>query len=321
MGVLSQCRSIHVGRDHDHLKWSKKLAPVLTVSSGDVVTFDTVDSSNDQITLDSDASTIRSLDLGLANPVFGPVFVRDACPGDVLKVEVLDLEVADWGWTAIIPGFGLLADEFPDPDLKIWQLDKGNGYARLNGAVRVPLRPFLGCMGLAPATEEDLSTIPPTNAGGNLDCCELSVGSTVFLPVQTHGALFSCGDGHAAQGHGEVCGTAIETSVKATLRFELCKDQPWVTSPHFQIPPASQLGVTILPDRGRYAATGIDPDLLEAARKAVRNTIQWLVVAKGLTRNEAYMLASVAGDLQIVQAVNMPNFEVAMSLPLGVFSL
>lgn len=309
--------NFHVGRDCGHLKWSRKIAPKLTVSSGQTVTFDAVDSSNGQLIATSDASAIKSLDFGLANPVFGPILVENAQPGDVLKVEVLNLEIADWGWSAIIPGFGLLAEDFPEPDIKIWSLDRKNGYAQFKD-MRIPLRPFLGCMGLAPSNDEELSTVPPTHAGGNMDCRELGIGSTVYLPVQTAGALFSCGDGHAAQGHGEVCGTAIETPVRATLRFELCKNQPWVTAPQYQTPPLAQIPNT-LPDLGTYGVLGVSPDLFEAAKSATRSLIDWLVSTKGLTRSEAYILASVAGDLQIAECVNVPNFEVAMSLPLGIF--
>ncbi|RMJ25961.1 Acetamidase formamidase [Aspergillus sp. HF37] len=319
MSSTSQYASVHVRRDHAHMKWSKSISPVLTVSSGETVTFDAVDSSNGQIGKTSDASTIPSMDFGLVNPVFGPVYVRDAQPGDVLKVDVEDLQTADWGWSAIIPGFGLLADEFPDPALNIWHLDRDKGFTLFKDRVRVPMRPFLGCMGVAPASDDELSTVPPTAGGGNMDCRELSVGSTVYLPVQAPGALFSCGDGHAAQGDGEVCGSAIETPMKATLRFEVCKGQPGVTAPQYQTPPNSQLQRSI-PDFGRYATMGIDSDLLEATKQAVRNLIQWLVATKGLNRNEAYILASVAGDLQIAEAVNMPNYEVSMSIPLGIFA-
>ncbi|KAJ6020523.1 hypothetical protein N7540_006027 [Penicillium herquei] len=310
--------NFHVGKDCGHVKWSRNITPKLTVSSGQTVTFDAIDSSNGQLTPDSDASAIKTLDLGIANPVFGPIFVQDAQPGDVLKVEILNLEVADWGWSAIIPGFGLLADEYPEPEIKIWSLDREKGYAQFKD-MRIPLRPFLGCMGLAPGNDEELSTVPPTHHGGNMDCRELSVGSTVYLPVQTAGALFSCGDGHAAQGHGEVCGTAIETPIRATLRFELCKNQPWVTTPQYQTPPRAQIP-NPLPDLGTYGALGVSPDLFEAAKSATRNLVQWLVSTKNLTRSEAYILASVAGDLQIVEIVNVPNYEVSMSIPLGIFS-
>ncbi|KAF9888306.1 hypothetical protein FE257_008738 [Aspergillus nanangensis] len=315
----------HIGRDHSHLQWSKHNPPVVTVSSGEVVTFDAIDSSNGQISRSSNASAITTFDTGLANPVFGPVYVQDAKPGDVLKVEVMDLQIGDWGWTAIIPGFGLLADEFPTPVLHVWEdLDQTRGYTSFKGEenIRIPLRPFLGCMGVAPGTDDGLSTIPPTDAGGNIDCRDLTVGSVVYLPVFADGALFSCGDGHATQGHGEVCGTAIETPMKATLRFEVCKNKSWVTAPHYEIPPSSSgrsRPLAAVPDRGRHAVMGVDPDIMEASRKAVRNTLRWLMDTKGLRREEAYMLASVVGDLQIVEAVNIPNYIVAMSIPLGIF--
>jgi len=318
MGLIkSSCKTVHVSRHQKHLRWSKNEKPVLIISSGDIVTFDTVDGSNGQIGKESDSSVIDSLNVELADPVFGPVFIRDAEPGDALKIEILELETADWGWTAIIPGFGLLADEFPDPALKIWKLETGSGYAQFKEGVHVPLRPFLGVMGVAPGADGDFSTIPPTDAGGNIDCRDLTVGSTLYLPVQVPGALFSCGDGHAAQGNGEVCGTAIETPMKATLRFTVCKNHPWVTSPHFQTAPRAH-PKSVVADKGRYAAMGIDSDLLEATKKAVRNLIQWLVAEKGLSRTEAYMLASVAGDVQIVEAVDI-NYAVAMSLPLNIF--
>lgn len=311
------CQMCHIGRDSGHARWSRKIPPALVISSGEVVTFDTIDSSNGRIERTSDASAISSLDIAATNPVFGPVYIQNAQPGDTLKVEVIALETADWGWTATIPGFGLLADEFSDPSLHIWQINKERGYAVFKDNIRIPLRPFLGCIGLAPATDEDLSTVPPTNAGGNLDCRDLTVGSTLYLPVQTDGALFSCGDGHAAQGHGEVCGTAIETSIKATLRFELCKDMPWVTSPQYETPPS--LLTTRMPVFGQYATTGVGQTLHEASKTAVRNIIQWMVATKGLTHCEAYMIASVAGDLQIIEAVNMPNYVVAMTIPLEIF--
>lgn len=319
MGSTSNCASVHVKRIHGHVKWSKNISPVLTISSGEAVTFDAIDSSNGQIAKTSDPSTLCSVDFGLVNPVFGPVYVRDAQPGDVLKIEVEDLQTADWGWSAIIPGFGLLADEFPNPALNIWRLDKKKGYTFFKDGIRVPMRPFLGCMGVAPASDEELSTVPPTAAGGNMDCRELCVGSTVYLPVLAPGALFSCGDGHAAQGHGEVCGTAIETPITATLRFEVCKNQPWVTSPQYRTPPSSQMQNPIQ-DLGYYAATGIHSDLLEATKQALRNLLRWLMATKGLDRSEAYILASVVGDLQITEAVNMPNYEVSMSIPLGIFA-
>jgi acetamidase/formamidase len=207
------------------------LDPVVTVSSGDLVTIEALYSSNGQITIDSDTSALDSFKLELADPAFGPVYVRDAEPGDALKIDIVSLEIGNWGWSAVVPGFGLLADDFAEPTLKIWKFDATSGYAELKPGVRVPIRPFLGIMGIAPAADGEFSMIPPTDVGGNIDCRDLVVGSTLYLPVQVPGALFSCGDGHAAQGHGEVCGTAIETPMKATVRLTACKNHPWVQSP------------------------------------------------------------------------------------------
>ncbi|PLB45554.1 acetamidase/formamidase family protein [Aspergillus steynii IBT 23096] len=313
----------HIGRNHAHLRWSKNLAPAQTITSGETITFDAIDSSNGQITPDSDVRALSAFDISIANPVFGPVFIEDAQPGDALKVEILALETASWGWSAVIPNFGLLSSDFPHASLRIWHLDRTTQTATLpdNDRVRVPLRPFLGCMGLAPASDADLSVIPPNPAGGNIDCCDLTIGSVVYLPVQTAGALFSCGDGHAVQGHGEVCGTAIETPIKATLRFEVCKGQAWVKTPHYEIPASVSVsaGNAALSQSGRYAATGLGSDLVEASKEAVRSVIEWMVATRGLSRVDAYMLASVVGNLQIVEAVNMPKYLVSMAIPLGVF--
>ncbi|KAF4980746.1 hypothetical protein F66182_17209 [Fusarium sp. NRRL 66182] len=308
----------HVHGHHKHLKWSNKQPPVLTVSSGDVVTFDLIDSSNGQITVDSDTSSLDSFRLELADPAVGPVYIRDAEPGDALKVEVLSLEMGNWGWTAVVPGFGLLADDYTQPDLKIWKFDPEAGFAELKPGVRVPLRPFLGIMGIAPGADGEFSTIPPTVVGGNIDCRDMVVGSALYLPIQVPGALFSCGDGHAAQGHGEVCGTAIETNMKAKIRLTVCKNHPWVQSPHLSLPPQSR-GLAVFPDKGQYATMGVDADVLQATRKATRSMIEWLVATKGLTRTEAYILASVAGDLKLAEVVDMPNHAVTMSMPLNVF--
>lgn len=317
MGWGELCKTIHVNHSHKQLKWSKKVSPVLTVSSGDVVTFDTLDSGNGQFNKDSGSDSINHFDLTQADPIFGPVYVQDAEPGDALRVDILGLETGDWGWTAIVPGFGLLADDYPNSDLKIWKFDPTKGYAELKPGIRIPLRPFLGIMGVAPAADGEFSTIPPTDAGGNMDCRDLVVGTSLYLPVQVAGALFSCGDGHAAQGHGEVCGSAIETPMKATLRLTVCKDHPWVTSPHFQTPPEAPPLYSV-PDLGRYTTMGLDSDLLQATKKAARSMIKWLMATHGLTANEAYYLTSVAADLKMAQVVDINN-GITMSIPLNIF--
>ncbi|EGX93341.1 acetamidase/formamidase [Cordyceps militaris CM01] len=309
----------HITQRNIHFKWSRKLTPALTVASGAEVTFDLRDGGNNQITPENQATILDHLDFATMDPGFGPVAVEGAEPGDVLRVDVLALQPAAYGWTAILADFGLLSDDFPTPSLKIWDLRHaadGGGYAEFKPGIRIPVRPFLGVMGLAPATDEPLPTIPPYDWGGNMDCKHLTQGSSLFLPVQTAGALFSCGDGHAAQGDGEVCGTAIETPMHARLRFTLEKNKPWVRSPHY----LTREGAQPHADRGReYAVMGLDVDLREATRKAVRAAIEWLGAEKGLARDEAYMLCSVVGDLKIVQAVDMPHYGVVCAIPLSIF--
>ncbi|KAM0464855.1 hypothetical protein ACHAPV_001846 [Trichoderma viride] len=287
--------TFHVHRGHSHLKWSKAIAPVLTVDSGDVVTFDTIDGSNGQVTPISTAEDVLKFKSELANPIFGPVYVRGAEPGDVLEVEVLKLKTSDWGWTAIIPGFGLLADDFKEPHLKIWKLDPDGSSAVFKDGIRIPTHPFLGVMGVAPE-EGEFPTIPPLDTGGNIDTRQIIEGSKLYLPIKASGALFSCGDGHAAQGDGEVCGTAIETPMQVTLRLSIRKNMKWVTSPNYS---ATSSALTQAEDQGYYAVLGVDSDLLKAARKAVRGIIEYIVQTRNLTYTEAYMLASVSIGLRV----------------------
>lgn len=192
---------------------------------------------------------------------------------------------------------------------------KESGFAVFKKGIHVPLRPFLGVVGVAPEEDGEFSTIPPYVTGGNIDCKHITVGSTLFLPVKVKGALLSLGDGHAAQGDGEVCGTAIETPMEVEIEVGVLKGKKHVQSPHY----VTKGRVDGPEDRGEYAALGIDADLREAARKAVRSIVEWLGVEKGLSRVEAYMLASVAGDLRMSEVVDMPHYAVACSIPLNIF--
>jgi acetamidase/formamidase len=317
----------HKFHSHVHLKWDNSLPPVRTVRSGAEVTFDLLDGGHNQFTATSTAADVLTFDLTIADPAIGPVYVEGAEPGDVLKVDFLTLETADYGWTAIFPGalnFGLLCDEFPDHGLKVWDLKTHakDGYAVFKEGIHIPLRPFLGVVGLAREEAGSFSTIPPYETGGNIDCKHITAGSSLYLPVKVKGALLSCGDGHAAQGDGEVCGTAIETPMKATVRVTVEKNKKWVVSPHYLTSTDEKVQAESI-GRGRkgyYAALGIDADLREASRKALRGLIAWLVAEKGLTREEGYMLASVAADLKIAEAVDMPHYGVSCSLPLSVFA-
>lgn len=323
---MAQANVSHKFHSHVHLKWDNSLPPIRTVQSGAEVTFDLLDGGHNQLTATSTASDILTFNFDLADPAIGPVFVEGAEPGDALRVDFLRLETADHGFTAIFPGhmkFGLLADEFPDHGLKIWDLKTHakDGYTVFKEGIHIPLKPFLGVVGLAPGDAGEFSTIPPYETGGNIDCKHITQGSSMYLPVKVKGALFSCGDGHAAQGDGEVCGTAIETPMKATLRLTVEKDKKWVVSPHYVTSADEEVQAEGIGrgSKGYYAALGIDADLREASRKALRGLLAWLVGEKGLTREEGYMLASVAADLKIAEAVDMPHYAVACSLPLSVF--
>ena len=252
------------------------------------------------------------IDFARVNPVTGPVFIDGARPGDALKVTIREFKPSGFGWTANIPGFGLLADQFTEPALHIWSYDKaGRTPAAFSPKGRVPLKPFAGTIGLAPAEPGLHSVIPPRRVGGNLDIRDLSAGTVLYLPIEVGGALFSVGDTHAAQGDGEICGTAIESPMGAVLTFELEKNTGLKTPRFTTAGPVS----THFDAKGYEATTGIGPDLMEAARAAVMNMIDLLSRRHGLNPVDAYMLCSVCGDLRISEIVDQPNWVVSFYFP------
>jgi len=297
-----------LGSETVHYAWDNAIRPRLAIESGDTVRFSCRDAFDGVYSRDSVAVIKR---VAKGHPLTGPVAVRGARPGDVLQVEVLELVPGGFGVTTFVPERGLLAGEFAEPFLKVWSLDGGS--AELQPGIRVPLAPFLGVMGVAPAEPGEHSTIPPRAVGGNMDIKQLTTGSALYLPVAVEGALFSCGDGHAAQGDGEVCITAIETTMTATLRFTVRRDMR-IAAPEFETRSAGSL-----PGR-HYVTTGVAPDLMDATKAAVRAMIAHLVSACGLSREEAYALCSVAVDLKISEVVDAPNWVVSAFLPLALFA-
>jgi acetamidase/formamidase len=237
-------------------------------------------------------------------------------PGDALKVTLLGFDPSGWAWTAIVPGFGLLADEFPEPALQIWSYEKNFGTPAVYGpGARVPLKPFCGTIGVAPAAPGAHSTVPPHSAGGNMDIRDLTLGVDLYLPVQVKGALFSIGDPHAAQGDGEVCGTAIESPMSVTAKFDLVKGAN-LRFPRFVTHgPVSRH----LDARGYEVTTGIAPDLMDATKHAVRGMIDLLGKQHGMSAEHAYMLCSVCADMRISEVVDRPNWVVSCYLPRVVF--
>ena len=246
----------------------------------------------------------------------GPVFIDGAEPGDVLKVTLLSFNPCGWGWTANIPGFGLLADDFREPALHIWHYDpKTLAPALFGDWGKVPLKPFTGTIGVAPAAAGVHSIVPPRRVGGNMDVRDLAQGTELFLPIEVAGALFSVGDTHAAQGDGEVCGTAIESEMTLALKFDLIKRTP-LSYPRF----TTRGPVTRhLDAKGYEVTTGIGPDLMEAARAAVRSMVDLLGRQRGMPAVDAYMLCSVCGDLRISELVDQPNWTVSFYFPRVVF--
>lgn len=312
MSIGSCDHTIH--GHHHHNAWDHSIPPVLEVEPGATVEFETVDASGGQVGPHSTAAALATLDFARVNPVTGPLFVKGALPGDVLEVEVLDFGMSSWGWTALIPGFGLLADHFPDPWLHIWELEPRGAAARFADGIEIPLAPFPGTIGVAPAAPGAHSIVPPDVWGGNLDIRHLTAGTRLYLPVGVEGALFSVGDTHAAQGDGEVCGTAIESPMRIALRFKIRRDLR-LRRPAFQTA-APAPGSTAT--RGAFVTTGIAPDLMEAARQAVEAMIDHLVSVTRLDAQAAYALCSVAVDLRIHEVVDVPHWVVGAWLPEGV---
>ncbi|MGH6719164.1 MAG: acetamidase/formamidase family protein, partial [Alphaproteobacteria bacterium] len=186
-----------IHRRQHHFGWNNANAPVLTVAPGTTLELDPVDSSGGQITATSTVADIAALDFGKVNPVSGPVYVDGTEPGDAIKVELLDFTPSGWGWTACIPGFGLLADQFPEPALHIWSYDRASLQPAAYGpGGRVPLKPFAGTIGLAPAEPGLHSIVPPRRVGGNMDIRDMAAGTELYLPVEVDGGLFSVGDTH-----------------------------------------------------------------------------------------------------------------------------
>jgi len=303
-------RTIH---DYQHHQgWDNSFEPVITIARGETLEFHTIDASGAQLSPSSTVADVATLDFGKINPVNGPISIEGAEPGDSVKVTLLSFDMAGWGWTANIPGFGLLADQFLEPALHLWKFDATTLAPSMYGpGGRVPLKPFCGTIGLAPAAEGLQSIVPPRRCGGNMDIRDLSTGTELYLPVEVKGALFSVGDVHAAQGDGEVCGTAIEAPAVIAARFDLIKGEN-LAYPRFTTsgPVSSHFD-----SKGYEVTTGIGPNLMEGARGAVSGMIDLLGKRYQMSAVDAYMLCSVCADLRISEIVDQPNWVVSLYFP------
>jgi len=277
------------------------LPPVLSIDSGDRVVIECVTGNPEwmppaasglqilpEITL-IHAKAARGTG---AHILTGPIFVKDAKVGDVLEVRILDIALRqDWGFNLFRAYMGTVPEDFPYSRLIHVKLDQASNMAIMPSGLKVPMAPFFGQLAVAPPKANGRqNSKEPREFGGNLDCKDLTAGSTIYLPVWNDGALFSTGDGHAAQGHGEVNGTAIETSLKGTFEFVVRKDLGW------RLPRAETATHLI--------AFGLDADLDDAARQALKQMIDWIVALTGIPKDEAYALCSFAADLHVTQTVN-----------------
>ena len=299
--------------------YDAKTAPVLRVKSGDTVEIQTLITSSPKRLEDAGVPaaqveqslrdiTAEVTDKGPGGHILtGPVYIEEAQPGDVLEVRIQKIKLAiPYGYNAFGPGRGYIPDDFPYSKMKIIELDEQKGVAHFAPGIDIPLHPFFGSMGVAPPEAAGrFSSNPPWIMGGNMDNKDLVAGTTLYLPVHAAGALFEVGDGHAAQGDGEVDITAIETSLVGTFQFIVRKDM------HLKWPRAET--------PTHYITMGFNDDLNASATLAVREMVDFLVTEKHLSRDDAYQLASVAADLHITELVD-GNKGVHMMIPKSIFT-
>ena len=348
-----------------HNRWHPDIPPILRVDPGDRVALETRDALDGQITARSTAEEVGKVNLNVVHPLTGPVYVNGAEPGDLLEIKILEIEPAPFGFTVQIPGFGFLRDQFPDPFIVRWRMADGAAESADLPGVRIHGAPFPGTIGLAPSralmqaitkrekelldrggmvlppdptdavpddsrlAAEALRTVPPRETAGNVDIKALCAGTTMLIPVQVEGALFSVGDAHFAQGDGEICGTAIEMQSVFHAQFFVRKGEAARRNLRdvayfrdtYAVPP--ELAVP----RRYYATTGLSVEkgglnqsenATLAARNAMLNMVDHLQ-ERGFSRQQAYAICSVAVDLKISEVVDVPNFVVSAVLPLDIF--
>jgi acetamidase/formamidase len=287
-----------------HSRWNAELAPRLTIDAGDTVHFECQDSSGAQVGPTTTVQEFEAIDRGRIHALTGPVAIDGAMPGDVLQVDVLQVQHKGWGWSSVIPGLGFLKERFMEPFFFNWELEES--VSRSLAPAIVPLRPFCGIMGVAPSEQGEFRTRPPGVFGGNMDVRELATGATLYLPVQQVGALFSCGDAHAAQGDGEVCINGIECPADVSLRFTLHKQQV-LAGPVVESAGGEVLGPS-------WVVVESATDALTAAKKATDCMVDLLIATWGFEPVHAYLLCSVAMKLQMSQVVNEPMITVAAAI-------
>ena len=304
----------HLDDTLPHAFWDNSYPARLRIQPGDTVVFETLEASAGQVGPDSTSEAVRTLNFDLIHPLTGPVYVEGAEPGDALVVDIVSIKHKGWGWNAVIPGFGLLAEDFTEPYLHHYKL--GETTCEFRSDIQIPYEPFCGVMGVGPREAGRFNTIPPRENAGNIDIRHLTPGSRAFFPVLAPGALFSCGDCHSAQGDGEVNGTGIETKMSVTLTFNLQKS---ANVPELRFITPSGKKLTVADEGGYYVATAHGPDLFKNSQRAIRYIIDFLSSEYNMTREQAYSLCGAAVDLKISEIVDAPNWIVSAYLPLSIF--
>ena len=308
-------RTHYLPDEQVHFTWDAGNEPRVVVDSGDTAVVWTRDVSDNQITQDSDTSIIAGLDWDRVYPLNGPIGVAGAEAGDTLAVEILDIRTHGWGWTAVLPGLGLLPEDFPDAYLRVFDISNGE-FAHMRHDVAIPLAPFFGTMGVCPAGASAQPVMPPGGFGGNMDIRQLVAGSTLYLPVEVEQALFSCGDAHGCQGDGEVCVTGLEAPMYAALRFTLHKGRS-IPSPQYRTPAPLTPRVDSAPF---YGTTGVGGDLFAASQDAIRAMVDHIHQTYDLAPVDAYLLCSLVVDLKISEIVDAGQYIVSALLPEAVFT-
>ena len=362
---IDRARRLAAEPETGHNRWHPDIPPIDRVREGDRIVMETRDAVDGQVRADTSATDLSTMDLNVAHPLTGPLWIEGAEPGDLLAVRIVDVEPDSFGFTSHLPGFGFMREDFPDPWVFTWRIEDGHAESAGIPGVRIADASFAGTIGVAPSrtqleaarareqrllegggavfppeargavpsdpriAREGLRTIPPREFAGNMDVRQLTRGATLYLPVNVPGALFSIGDGHFAQGDGEVCGAAIEMRAAFHLEFGIARGaatRRHITAPAYARPDASPAEARLA--RGSYATTGISvtrdgdntsEDATLAARRALDAMLEHLVVDRGYDRAQAYAIASVAVDLRLSSVVNVPNFVVSAVLPLDIF--
>jgi formamidase len=349
-----------------HNRWHPDIPAIVEADPGEEVVLQTRDALDGQFSAKTTEADFATLSPGPIHPLTGPVLIKGAKPGDLLEIEFLDIKPEKFAFTCILPGMGFLADLYTTPFIVKWKLEDNYATSEQLPGVRIPGASFMGVSGVAPSKEklkewikrendamatgklvfppdpggavpptgpaatEGLRTVPPRECGGNFDVKQLTKGSKLFLPVYVNGGLFSTGDGHFAQGDGEVCVTAVEMAATVSMRFQIHKGEAtakniqaprfshsgYFTDPKFAAPQnfIGTMGMPLRKDGSNDAE-----NLNLATRNALLQMID-ILQERGYSREQAYCICSVAVDLRISNVVDVPNFVVSALLPEGIFT-